>query len=87
MGKTQVLIDDKRCKIVTGSTIFEIDQSNAQLKVNKEIKVECGTKFEQKSGTSLEIDVGTSMDVKSGSTMKIEAGGIMTQKAPQVKIN
>jgi len=87
MGPTQVLIDNKHIKMVTGTTKFEIDQSNAQVQVQKELKVECGTKFSQKSGTSSKIESGTSMDVKSGSTMKIEAGGPMTQKAPTVKIN
>ncbi len=87
MGQTQVKIDNRHCKIVIGSTMFGLDNSNAQLKALREIKVECGTKFEQKSGTLSKVEAGTSMDVKSGSTMRIEAGGEMTQKAPTVKIN
>ena len=87
MGPTQVLIDNKHIKMVTGTTQVEIDQSNIQIQAQKELKVECGTKWSQKSGTSSKIDAGTSLDVKSGAAMKIEAGGTMTQKAPTVKIN
>lgn len=87
MGLTQVLINNKHIKFVTGATKLEIDPSNAQIQVTKELKVECGTKFSQKSGTSVTVRSGTSMDIEAGSTTSVRASGKMTLKAPTVAIN